>query len=106
MSVLERVSADPDPIVRAVAASRLGRIRDDFARTRLVVLSRDQSWCVRDAAILGLAGQDKAHVVPVLRRAENDPEPFVRAGLLIVLGFALCAVNSWLGRRAQAATDA
>jgi HEAT repeat protein len=85
VSVLERVSADPDPIVRAVAARRLGRIRDDFARARLVVLTRDPSWCVREAAIVGLGGQDKAHVVPIIRRAENDSQPLVANAARVAL---------------------
>ena len=39
----------------------------------------------------------------------KNPETFARAGVLIVLGLALWAVNSWLarrGRRTQAAIDA
>ena len=38
----------------------------------------------------------------------KDPETFARAGVLIVLGLAFWAVNSWLargGRRTQAAID-
>jgi HEAT repeat protein len=85
VSVLERVSSDPDPVVRAVAARLLGRIRDDLARARLVILSRDESWCVREAAILGLAGQEKAHVVPVIRRAERDPDPVVANAARVAL---------------------
>lgn len=85
VSVLERVSADPAPIVRAVAARLLGRIRDDLARARLVMLSRDESWCVREAAILALSGQEKAHVVPVIRRAERDPDPVVANAARVAL---------------------
>jgi HEAT repeat protein len=84
-SVFERLSADPDARVRAAAARGLGRIKDDLARTRLVVMVRDPSWIVREAAILGLSIQDRVHVVPVLKRAQNDPEPFVANAARVAL---------------------
>jgi HEAT repeat protein len=85
LSVIERVSADDDALVRVAAAWALGCLKDDLARARLVALARDPSWLVREAAVLGLAAQESRNLVPVLRRALDDPAPLVANAAKVAL---------------------
>jgi hypothetical protein len=85
LSVIERVSADDDALVRVAAAWALGCLKDALARARLVALARDPSWLVREAAVLGLAAQESRNLVPVLRRALDDPAPLVANAAKVAL---------------------
>lgn len=86
--VVDRLEArikDADPRVRALAARALGKQRHDLARASLVLMARDPSALVREAAVIGLGLQEPFHVVPVLRGAARDDNPWVRNAARISL---------------------
>ena len=73
-------------IVRVHVARALGTIKSDLARTVLVGFTSDADALVRDEALRALARQEPYHVIPLLRRALRDEDPWVvnaaRLGLL------------------------
>ncbi|NRA97273.1 MAG: HEAT repeat domain-containing protein, partial [Planctomycetes bacterium] len=74
---LEPFTKDKEFRVRVQAARTLARVRHDLARTTLVVLAKDPSEWVREAAYRGLGLQAPYHVLPVLRSGLHDVNPYV-----------------------------
>jgi hypothetical protein len=74
---LEPFTKDKEFRVRIQAARALARVRHDLARTTLVVLAKDPSEWVREAAYRGLGLQSPYHVLPVLRSGLHDVNPYV-----------------------------
>ncbi|MAB89875.1 MAG: hypothetical protein CMJ90_10490 [Planctomycetes bacterium] len=74
---LEPFTKDKELRVRVQATRLLSQVRHDLARTTLVVLAKDPSEWVREAAYRGLGFQHPYHVVPVLRSGLHDKSPYV-----------------------------
>ena len=81
------LSTDPDPTVRATAASTLAVLRGAEAMPALVAALKDESADVRRAAVieLGLLRSSKA-VDVLISVATTDPDPDVRAEAATSLG--------------------
>lgn len=112
---LEPFVKDTDFRVRLQATRTLAHARHDLARTTLVVLAKDPCGWVREAALRGLARQEPYHVVPVLRSALHDLNPYVRnAARLSLLAHGIKdeapallkdATDPFLGFRTRRALD-
>lgn len=84
--LLVRFCGDEDPVIRMNGAQGLGRIRSRQVPALLPLLS-DRSTAVRREAAraLGLL-QQKPLGRPLMRAAESEGEPEVRAALLVAVG--------------------
>lgn len=74
---MDTLGRDPSPIVRAAAAGALSQTNHDLARASLISLARDQDPLVRWCAVAGLARLERFHIVPILREAAGDADPWV-----------------------------
>ena len=76
---LESLLDDKSACVRTHAAGALAKLEHGLARAALVRLSRDEATVVRDGALRALGRLDDVyHVLPVLRRALDDDDAWVK----------------------------
>ncbi|GGQ76084.1 fumarate reductase/succinate dehydrogenase flavoprotein subunit [Couchioplanes azureus] len=106
--VLQRLSADGDPLVRAAAlqAARQVGCPGDLAAVALGALA-DPSWQVREGAATALGGADPDVAVPALTGAAHDPNLDVRrAAVRSLAGWAYRADVTAVLRSASTDPDA
>ncbi|MBQ12629.1 MAG: hypothetical protein CMJ45_13900 [Planctomyces sp.] len=89
VTLAENLKSD-DPLVRGLAAYRMGKYGAKDARTVVSGLLKDEADVVRQRAAVGLAllGKPDKSLLPLLRKAVADKDAGVQADSLVTLGQA------------------
>ncbi len=95
--VVDRLAADPEPLVRAAALQAAASIGcPPPLAARAVAALGDEAWQVREGAARALAAADPALAVPALLAARHDPNLDVRRA-------AVQSLTAWTDRPEVAA---